>query len=57
MKLNVSPPHKSLHALTMKPPKGHPAHAEQLLQNLHQFKVNIPNTKLNLFPPLLQEAL
>lgn len=54
-KLNVSSSHKSLHALTIEPPKGHPAHAEQLLQNLHQF--NIPNMKLNLFPPLLQKGL
>lgn len=57
MKLNVSSSHKLLHALTIEPPEGHSAHAEQLLQNLHQFKVNIPTMKLNLFPPILQEAL
>lgn len=56
-KLNVPLSHKSLCALTIEPSKGHPARAEQLRQNLHQFKVNIPNTKLNLIPPLLQEAL
>lgn len=54
---SVSSSHKSLHALTTELPKGHPAHAEQLLQNCHQFNVNIPKRRLNLFPPLLQEAL
>lgn len=55
-KLNVSSSHKSLHALTTEL-LGHPAHAEQLLQNLSQFNVNIPKIRLNLFPPLLQRAL
>lgn len=56
-KLNVSSSHKSLYALTTELPKGHPAHAEQLLQNLHQFNVKIHKMRLNLFPSLLQKAL
>jgi len=55
-KLNVSSSHKSLHALTIQLPKGDPAHAEQLLQNLHQFNVNVPKMRRNLFLSPLQKA-